>query len=204
MLAAALLCGAAVAWMTCSESSIPPGQNPITIGLCSFPRACYQVQKDGPLAGQCDDAACSSGGSCRLSYNAAAAPGAQWTRATGQLPAPGDTPAVCGAASEQGLYSVCASLEMLCVGRGPACPLPGSCVRGNTAGATPAAKCSAGVPVTPQHRPTGGGLMTYCPLVDDICCGAPALSDGGMTDGGSDGGMTDGGSDGGRDGGRDM
>jgi hypothetical protein len=199
-LAAVLLGGVAVA-LTCGDTTVPPGQNPITLGLCSFSRACYLVRADGPNAMQCDDAACSSQGSCRLSFtqNPAASTSrigedGTWQRAATQAASPKDSPAVCGSyplrPEEKGLMAVCATPEMVCVARGVACPASSYCVHRSGSG-SPAEMCQTSVPVAPQHRPTGGRLMTYCPLVDDICC-APSV-DGGVPDGGiSDGGVPDG------------
>lgn len=200
-LAAALLGGVAVA-LTCGDTTVPPGQNPITLGLCSFPRSCYLVRAEGPNAMQCDDAACSSQGSCRLSFTqsptasvARIGEDGTWQRSATQAPNPKDPPAVCSSyplrPEDKGLTAVCATPEMVCVARGVACPSSSYCVHRSSSG-SPAEMCQSSVPVAPQHRPTGSGLMTYCPLVDDICC-APS-PDGGVPDGGAfDGGVPDGG-----------
>lgn len=204
LVAATLLSAATVVGMTCGGSTVPPGQNPITLGLCGYPRACYLVNADGPLAGQCDDRACSSQGHCRLVFHqdpnattAGIGVTGTWTLAEdgGVAPSISDTPGVCSVYSaSSGMVATCASPESVCIARGPACAATSYCVH-RSGSASPAELCSSGLPITPQHRPTGGGLMTYCPLVDDVCCGPSG--DGGMPDGGPDdagppdGGMTD-------------
>ncbi len=190
-----------VGTFTCSNTTIPAGQNGTTNGLCSYPRSCYLVNTSGPNAGGCDD--CSSTSSCRLVFTPDNPADHQslkgsW-KSAGWKSSPADWQAVCGLypGNSASQSAVCATPDTVCVARGPACN--GYCVHqaasvadGGTGDMGNAAACMLGAPLAPQRRPGGddGGTQTYCPLSDDVCCAVPAGPDGGAA---GDGGTGDGG-----------
>lgn len=196
---------------TCSNTTIPAGQNSTTLGLCTYPRGCYVVESSGPNAGQCDD--CSAAASCRRvfmpdNYSDYQSLQGTWTAATG-VPAAADWQAICGLNTVKSATqtTVCVAPETVCIARGPICKTV--CIRhaalaGGTADLGTPAACLAGDTVQPQRRigATDGGTQTYCPLTDDVCCDPAPSNDGGAVgDGGAagdgggvtDGGVTDGG-----------
>lgn len=183
---------------TCTNDTIPAGQNGVSNGLCNYPRSCYLVNTSGANAGGCDD--CSSASSCRLVFTPDN-PGdyqslsGTWKTATWKT-APTDWQAVCGLypSPTPDKVAICAAPEMVCVARGVACT--GYCVHhsaqaadGGTDDMGAPIACTLGAPIPPQRRPgaSDGGTQTYCPLTDDVCCA------GGGAAGGSDGGASDGG-----------
>lgn len=62
---------------------------------------------------------------------------------------------------------VCALPEEVCVARGPRCL--SHCVRNGQ-------RCQDGTRIPPQRAPdpVDGGVGTFCPYTDDLCCDAPA------------------------------
>jgi hypothetical protein len=193
--------GIVLAVITCSTPPIVPGVGTGASGsLCSYPRGCYLVQKDGSFPGQCSD--CSGGPSrCRLYFvptpnspnpndlGGVFVPagsdlgGTGLSLPVGDGPSIADQPALCSmyaqvASLPDDLEAACAIPEALCVARGPLCSTTGFCVRLGQS-------CEAGVPYAPQHRPGAGGPDTYCPYTDDVCCPGASSSDAGNGDMGS-------------------
>lgn len=202
----AFVLGVALGAITCSSQIVPPGQSTGTGGWCTFPRGCYQVQKSGPLAGQCNT--CGGGPEqCRVYYvPTPGVPGpfdlgGYFVPANADLagadlagvPLPDlgsggplitDHPTVCSnfVPSTPDTQVVCADPETLCLARGPVCT-GGFCVR-------PGTTCATGSPALPQRKPGMAGDAAYCALTDDICC--PRTADGGSSGDGSSGdGMPD-------------
>ncbi len=183
--------------LMCTDATVAPGQNPSTVGQCSYPRACYLVRAVGPQAGQCDD--CSSTAKCRLAFTPTAAGELDQTGIGGVFapsadrPTPVDAPAVCGQykATQADVTATCVVPEMVCIAQGPACT--GACVHkiaaapdAGTVDMAGGDVCAASTLIPPQRRPGAAmGSMTYCPLTDDICCPGAAAVDAGVTDGGA-------------------
>lgn len=200
----------------CTTPTVVPGQDPTTLGLCTFSSACYLVQASGPNEGQCAD--CTGGpASCRLVFTltdpnvvdpTGSGQNGKWSRpyVDKTLPPPYEPlatdPAVFCASYNgpiaTGEIARCLTPEKVCFARGPECDiLTSHCVR---AGQT----CQGGTPWAPQRRGAG---KSYCAYTDDVCCPGPMpmpdmgmpgdggdmTSDGGTTDGSmtSDGGTTD-------------
>ena len=174
----------------CTTDTIQPVVPPGVLGLCAYPRGCYTVESSGPTQGQCDD--CRGGlWRCRVVYSgpqmtAERAPdGGTWTHVDDGTSSPSDQPSVCEfyPATPSGRQTLCAPVESLCIGRGPACPATGACVRSG-------ASCQTGLTVPPQRRPQDPSGQTYCPYTDDTCCmptadlGGPDGGDGGIGDAG--------------------
>ena len=202
LVSAAFAAGVLLGGSTCSNSTIAPGANDTRIGLrgqCVYPRACYVVAKNGPLAGQCDDCR-SSAESCRLVF----VPGTEGAPAISDMggsfvpavtdmgpsdagtgPLPTDPTGVCSVyvSTRADVEAVCGTPHTVCIARGPRCT-GGSCVPAG-------ARCGDSVSVLPQRKPGSADAELYCPFTDDTCCPASA-SDGGTSDAGmSDAGVSD-------------
>ncbi len=198
----ALLGGMLLSALTCS-STLPPGQVGSSGTPCTYPRGCYVVQKDGPLAGQCSD--CAGGPEhCRLYFvptPGLPSPldlGGVFISATADLsgvdlsgvtlpdrkrgPAITDAPVVCnlypGALADD-QQAACTTVSTLCIARGPRCA-DGYCVHAGES-------CDSDSAISPQRKPGMAASDLYCPYTDDVCCALTpdgGLPDGRMPDGG--------------------
>ena len=91
-------------------------------------------------------------------------------------PARNGADCVCAPDADGGA-NVCAEVEMVCVGRGPACE--GRCVRVSSSCADP----DGGEPPELVAEPsTDGGpsLEHHCAYADDVCCPSLSAADGGL------------------------
>ena len=193
----------------CTTSTVVPGQDPTTLGLCTFSSACYLVQASGPNEGQCAD--CTGGpAACRLVFTltdpnvvdpTGSGQNGTWSRpyVDKKLPPPyeplaSDPAVVCSSyngPAATGEIARCRTPEQVCFARGPECDIKTShCARAGQS-------CQGGTPWAPQRRGAG---KSYCPYTDDVCCPGPmpmpdmGTGDGGTGDGGTgDGGASDGG-----------
>lgn len=190
--------GMVLAVITCSTPTIPAGVGTGASGsVCTYPRGCYLVQKNGAFPGQCND--CAGGPErCRLYFIPTPTQpnphdlggvfipagsdlgGTNLMLPSSEGPSITDQPALCSmyaqvATVPSDLDIACASPESLCVARGPLCMGSGFCVRAGKS-------CTDGVPSAPQHRPGSSGPDTYCPYTDDVCCPGPGRLDMGSVD----------------------
>lgn len=138
----------------CSQTPTLTLTNPPRSGFCVFPQACYVA-----------DCPCDEGARCRYQGPDA---GELYTSAE---PLPTDPAVLCQSAGS--LRVACLLPEMVCVARGAPC---------STSCASKAQGCAAGERYTPQRRGGDGGMQTYCPRLDQVCC--PAPDGGGAVDAG--------------------
>lgn len=151
--------------MACTQTPVTSLSNPPRSGFCVFPQACYVRS-----------CACDQGSACRYLGPDTALSSAE--------PAPTDSAVLCQTGDGGATLDVaCLLPEQVCVARGEACA---------TSCASKAQGCAAsGDRFLPQRRGGDGGMQTYCPRVDQLCCPGAAATDGGANDGGADAGLSD-------------